>query len=137
MKEYIKNIFSGKKTVSLILIGLAATAFSFVYPSVSEYRDDALMLVIAVVDLILLFVNAREFSSLWTVEKENSKILNIVNALLITVMYFCLFIIISAAIYEDLLTVEYITGVLALALYIGPSLLIVLPILYGILYIFG
>ena len=137
MKEYIKNIFSGKKTVSLILIGLAATSFSFVYPSVSEYRDDALMLVIAVVDPILLFVNAREFSSLWTVEKENSKILNIVNALLITVMYFCLFIIISAAIYEDLLTVEYITGVLALALYIGPSLLIVLPILYGILYIFG
>jgi hypothetical protein len=39
--------------------------------------------------------------------------------------------------WESDLTMEKITGMLGLALGLGPSLLIVLPILYGIIYILG
>ena len=137
MKEYIKNIFSGKKTVLLILIGLAATVITFVYPAVSVYGDFFIGLCIMILDIVLLFLNARAFSSLLTRKKENSKMLDTINAFFIMLMYFCLFVMLAGFIFENALTMEEIMGAIMLAVGLGPSLLIVLPILYGILYIFG
>ena len=137
MKEYIKNIFSGKKTVLLILIGLAATVITFVYPAVSVYGDFFIGLCIMILDIVLLFLNARAFSSLLTRKKENSKMLDTINAFFIMLMYFCLFVMLAGFIFENALTMEEIMGAIMLAVGLGPSILIILPILYGIIYILG
>jgi hypothetical protein len=52
-------------------------------------------------------------------------------------MYFCLFVILASVFFEEALTMEKIMGALVLAVGLGPSILIVLPILYGIIYILG
>ena len=137
MWQYLKLIFSEKKTIFLMLAGLIATVVSFAYPKVTVHGNFIIALSIVISDAVLLFVNARTVSSLWTREKENRKMLDNINAILITVMYFCIFVILSGMFWESDLTMEKITGALGLALGLGPSLLIVLPILYGIIYILG
>jgi len=137
MLNYLKNIFSEKKTIFLMLVGIAATVITFVYPAVSVHGDFAVSLSIIILDMFLLFLNAGVVSSLFTREKESAKILNNINAVLITVMYFCIFIILAGMFFENALTMQEIMGALMLAVGLGPSLLIVLPILYGIIYILG
>ena len=137
MLNYLKSIFSERKTVFLMLAGIAATVITFVYPAVSVYGDFFIGLCIMILDIVLLFLNARAFSSLLTRKKENSKMLDTINAFFIMLMYFCLFVMLAGFIFENALTMEEIMGGIMLAVGLGPSLLIVLPILYGILYIFG
>jgi hypothetical protein len=137
MIDYIKNIFSDKKAVLLMVIGLAATVISFAYPAASAYNDGALMLVIYAADLTLLFVNARKISSIWTREKENAKKLDTVNAFFITVIYFCAFLILAYTVFEAEITFEKIMETLAFAVNLGPSLALVLPILFLLLCLFG
>jgi hypothetical protein len=137
MLNYLKSIFSERKTVFLMLAGIAATVITFVYPAVSVQGDFIIALCLMILDIVLLFVNARVISSLWIKEKENSKMLDTINAFFIMVMYFCLFVILASVFFEEALTMEKIMGALVLAVGLGPSILIVLPILYGIIYILG
>lgn len=137
MLNYLKSIFSERKTVFLMLAGIAATVITFVYPAVSVNGDFIIALCLMILDIVLLFVNARVISSLWIKEKENSKMLDTINAFFIMVMYFCLFVMLASAFFEEALTMEKIMGALVLAVGLGPSILIVLPILYGIIYILG
>jgi hypothetical protein len=71
MLNYLKSIFSEKKTIFLMLAGIAATVITFVYPAVSVYGDFFIGLCIMILDIVLLFLNARVISSLWIKEKEN------------------------------------------------------------------
>ena len=137
MLNYLKSIFSEKKTIFLMLAGIAATVITFVYPAVSVHGDFIIALCLMILDIVLLFVNARVISSLWIKEKENSKMLDTINAFFIMVMYFCLFVMLASVFFEEALTMETIMGALMLAVGLGPSILIVLPILYGIIYILG
>ena len=137
MWNYLKHIFSEKRTIFLMIVGVIATVLYFAYPKVSVNCNFVISLFIITLNIVLLFVNARTVSSLWTREKDNPKKLDTINAVLITIMYFCIFIILSGIFWESDLTMEKITGMLGLALGLGPSLLIVLPILYGIIYILG
>ena len=137
MLNYLKSIFSERKTVFLMLAGIAATVITFVYPAVSVHGDFIIALFLMILDIVLLFLNARVISSLWIKEKENSKMLDTINAFFIMVMYFCLFVMLAGFIFENALTMEEIMGALMLAVGLGPSILIILPILYGIIYILG
>lgn len=137
MLNYLKHIFSDKKTILLMIVGVIATVATFAYPKVTVHGNFIIALSIIISDMVLLFVNARIVSSLFTCEKEKRKTLDTVNAILITVMYFCISIVLSGMFWESDLTMEKITGTLMLALGLGPMLLIVLPILYCIIYILG
>ena len=71
MLNYLKSIFSERKTVFLMLVGIAATVITFVYPAVSVHGDFIIALCLMILDIVLLFLNARVISSLWIKEKEN------------------------------------------------------------------
>jgi hypothetical protein len=137
MMDYIKNIVFRKKTILLMLAGIAATILSFVYPETSAHTNEGIIFAITFVDIFWLLVNAHTVSSMLTSEKENAKRLDTINAFLIAVMYFCAFLMIAYTIFETDIAFEQIMETLSLAVKLGPCLLIVLPILFLIFCIIG
>lgn len=136
MIEYIIDILFDKKWLFRVLTGIAATAVSFIYPYVSVSPIDAIIYALMLADAALLFSGARYLSSLFTWEKENAKKLDSINAFFIILMYFSLFIIISGLLFEAL-TLEIVKKALMLALFLGPCILLVLPVLWLILAFFA
>ncbi|MBQ8447903.1 MAG: hypothetical protein IJX27_03100 [Clostridia bacterium] len=136
MIEYITDVLFDKKGLFLVLTGIAATAVSFIYPYISVSPVNAIIYALMLADAALLFSDARFLSSLFTSEKENKEKLDIINAVFIMLMYFSLFIIIAGFLF-DTLTLEIVKGALGLALLLGPCILLVLPVLWLILTIFG
>ena len=133
MIDYIKLIFGEKKLIFLIISGVIATALSFIYHFASEYADPLITCLLMIPDAVLLFFNARAISSLWSVGKANAKKLDTINAFFITIMYFCLAVIIASFFCDQALTQEILVNTLFFAVLLGPCLILLLPLLYLVL----
>ena len=123
----MKNIFKeNPKLYILLVLGVILSIFSFVY----EYAIDTdiifITYVLIVVDVLLLLINMFYLSYLL-----NNKVgKSIVNAILLSLLYFVCIVGVIMGMAEESAGLNLLLNSIRVLVYLGPSIIILLPIIY-------
>ena len=126
MKQLIKSL----KELILIIVGLIATIFSYVYYFILENPKNSILIIICAIDLIIFFLNAYVFALCF----NKSKIMTIIISVAIMigfVLFFELFVILASVGSDKIIfTWDLFCKVFLVALFASPSLILLLPVLW-------
>ena len=117
----------------LIAICILSTTLSFVLYFTNDNLGKEIIIIIDVLDFILLSFNAFYLSKL--IDNDKRKI--VLNTILFVLGYLLLFLCIGSYIIGDKMNLEILFTIFQLALFVGPVLLLALPLIYLILLVIG
>lgn len=123
----MKNIFKENPKLFILLgLGISLSIFSFVY----EYAIDTdiifITYVLIAVDVLLLLINMFYLSYLL-----NNKIgKSIVNAILLSLLYFVCIVGVIMGMAEESAGLNLLLNSIRVLVYLGPSIIILLPAIY-------
>lgn len=121
MKSFIKE---NQKILIFIIVGIIFTTVSFVleygYPSLKKN----ILTFIIFIDSILLICNTCIISC----SVSNTKKKKYLNSILFPLFYLLFFLTIGTYLVDDKINITLFIGIIKIALYIGPVIIIMLPI---------
>lgn len=123
MKTLFKNNY---KIVWLIIIGIMLSVISFVYEYAINYSNYLIKYSIFIIDLILLMINFYYLSYLYTKEFCRS----IINSIIFSLLYFTFITGVILCLAEDSASLELLIGTIRILIYLAPSIIILLPVIY-------
>lgn len=123
----MKNVFKeNPKLFILIGLGIPLSIFSFVYEYVINYDNLLITYTLMSIDLILLLINMFYLSYLL-----NNKIgKSIVNAILLSLLYFVGIVGVIMGVAEGSEGLNLLLNSIRVLVYLGPSIIILLPVIY-------
>jgi len=116
-----------KIIIGIFITGFIASIFSFIYFYVCDY-DFKILVIINIIDVILLIINVVILICL--LELDSKKL--VINTILTTLIYYCIFMSVGLAMFKENITINNIINVFEFAVFLGPSLIILVPIYYVI-----
>ena len=116
-----------KIIIGIFITGFIASIFSFIYFYLCDYNFKILV-IINIIDVILLIINVVILICL--LELDSKKL--VINTILTTLVYYCLFMSVGLAMYKENIIINSIINVFEFAVFLGPSLIILVPIYYVI-----
>ena len=126
----MKQLIKSRKELILIIVGLIATIFSYVYYFILENPKNSILIIICAIDLIIFFLNAYVFALCF----NKSKIMTIIISVAIMigfVLFFELFVILASVGSDKIIfTWDLFCKVFLVALFASPSLILLLPVLW-------
>ena len=126
----MKQLIKSRKELILIIVGLIATIFSYVYYFILENPKNSILIIICAIDLIIFFLNAYVFALCF----NKSKIMTIIISVAIMigfVLFFELFLILASVGSDKIIfTWDLFCKVFLVALFASPSLILLLPVLW-------
>ena len=130
----MKNVFKENPKLFILLgLGIPLSIFSFVY----EYAIDTdiifITYVLIAVDVLLLLINMFYLSYLL-----NNKIgKSIVNAILLSLLYFVCIVGVIMGMAEESAGLNLLLNSIRVLVYLGPSIIILLPVIYILCLVLG
>ena len=126
----MKQLIKSRKELILIIVGLLATIFSYVYYFVLENPKNSILIIICAIDSIIFFLNAYVVALCFNKSKIMTIIISV--ALMIGfVLFFELFVILASVGSDKIIfTWDLFCKVYLVALFASPSLILLLPVLW-------
>ena len=123
----MKNVFKENPKLFILLgLGIPLSIFSFVYEYVINYDNLLITYSLMSIDLILLLINMFYLSYLL-----NNKIgKSIVNAILLSLLYFVGIVGVIMGMAEGSEGLNLLLNSIKVLVYLGPSIIILLPVIY-------
>ena len=123
----MKNVFKENPKLFILLgLGIPLSIFSFVYEYVINYDNLLITYTLMSIDLILLLINMFYLSYLL-----NNKIgKSIVNAILLSLLYFVGIVGVIMGMAEGSEGLNLLLNSIRVLVYLGPSIIILLPVIY-------
>ena len=123
----MKNVFKENPKLFILLgLGIPLSIFSFVYEYVINYDNLLITYTLMSIDLILLLINMFYLSYLL-----NNKIgKSIVNAILLSLLYFVCIVGVIMGMAEESAGLNLLLNSIRVLVYLGPSIIILLPVIY-------
>lgn len=126
----MKNIFKSRKELILIIAGLVLSVISYISYFMPKNTNLILLTILCIIDFIFFFLNAYIVSRCF----DKSKVLTIIISILIMFGFIMLFeilvILLSIDSTKIILSWGLIHKVFLMSLFAGPSLIILLPVIY-------
>ena len=123
----MKNVFKENPKLFILLgLGIPLSIFSFVYEYGINYDNLLITYTLMSIDLILLLINMFYLSYLL-----NNKIgKSIVNAILLSLLYFVGIVGVIMGMAEGSEGLNLLINSIKVLVYLGPSIIILLPVIY-------
>ena len=123
----MKNVFKENPKLFILLgLGIPLSIFSFVFEYVINYDNLLITYTLMSIDLILLLINMFYLSYLL-----NNKIgKSIVNAILLSLLYFVCIVGVIMGMAEESAGLNLLLNSIKVLVYLGPSIIILLPVIY-------
>ena len=117
-----------KEMVTLIIIGVILSTISFLYYFLLGNPIKEVLYVLCAIDLILFFINAYNMA---LIEQKN-RITTIIIALLIMIAFFAFFELVVLCASNNTFTFDMnlFLNVLLVGIFLSPSIIILLPVIY-------
>ena len=123
----MKNVFKENPKLFILLgLGIPLSIFSFVFEYVINYDNLLITYTLMSIDLMLLLINMFYLSYLL-----NNKIgKSIVNAILLSLLYFVCIVGVIMGMAEGSEGLNLLLNSIKVLVYLGPSIIILLPVIY-------
>jgi len=126
----MKKIFKSQITMYiLIIIGLIATVFSFIFMKIIKTDTSIINNIIILFDILLLLINMFYLSY----KVSNNLLKSLFNSFTYSIIFLLFFTGIGLMVSEDNASFTVMLNILKILIYLGPSIIILLPIIYIIL----
>ncbi len=123
----MKTLFKeNPKIIILIIIGLLLSLLSFIFEYAINYDNSIITHTIMTVDIILLLINFFYLSYL--LNKKVGK--SIVNSIIFSLIFFVGITGVIMCMAEDSASLELMIGTIKVLIYLAPSIIILLPVIY-------
>lgn len=123
----MKDKILKKILIGIGIFGVIASIFSFIYFYACDYNF-YLLVIFNILDIILLLFNVVILIIALDLESKKT----VINTILLTLIYFSVFMGIGLALFEENITINNVINVFEFAVFLGPSLILLLPIYYVI-----
>ena len=124
------NIIKQRKVLILIIVGLLLSVMSYIYYFMSKNKNTLPLILFCITDIVFFFINSYTISKCF----DKSKIFTILisfSIMLGFILFFEVFVIIfSLKSTKIILSWNLVYNVFIIALFTGPSLIILLPIIW-------
>lgn len=114
------------KLISLIILGILFSSFSFIFEYAINYENPIIIQLIMIIDIVLLLINMYYLS--YILNKKVGK--SIINSIIFSLIYFTFITGIIIWMSEDSASLELLIGTLKFLIYLAPSIVILLPVIY-------
>ena len=123
----MKTLFKeNPKIIILIIVGILLSSLSFVFEYAINYNNLIITHSIMAVDIILLLINFFYLSYL--LNKKVGK--SIVNSIIFSLLFFVGITGVIMCMAEDSASLELMIGTIKVLIYLAPSIIILLPVIY-------
>ena len=123
----MKTLFKeNPKIIILIIVGILLSSLSFVFEYAINYNNSIITHSIMAVDIILLLINFFYLSYL--LNKKVGK--SIVNSIIFSLLFFVGITGVIMCMAEDSASLELMMGTIKVLIYLAPSIIILLPVIY-------
>ena len=123
----MKTLFKeNPKIIILIIVGILLSSLSFVFEYAINYNNLIIPHSIMAVDIILLLINFFYLSYL--LNKKVGK--SIVNSIIFSLLFFVGITGVIMCMAEDSASLELMIGTIKVLIYLAPSIIILLPVIY-------
>ena len=123
----MKTLFKeNPKIIILIIVGLLLSCLSFIFEYAINYDNSIISYSIMVVDIILLLINFYYLSYLLSNKVGKS----IVNSMIFSLLFFVGITGVIMCMAEDSASLELMLGTIKVLIYLAPSIIILLPVIY-------
>lgn len=123
----MKTLFKeNPKIIVLIIVGILLSSLSFVFEYAINYNNLIITHSIMAVDIILLLINFYYLSYL--LNKKVGK--SIVNSIIFSLLFFVGITGVIMCMAEDSANLELMIGTIKVLIYLAPSIIILLPVIY-------
>ena len=123
----MKTLFKeNPKIIILIIVGILLSSLSFVFEYAINYNNLIITHSIMAVDIILLLINFYYLSYL--LNKKVGK--SIVNSIIFSLLFFVGITGVIMCMAEDSASLELMIGTIKVLIYLAPSIIILLPVIY-------
>ena len=123
----MKTLFKeNPKIIILIIVGILLSSLSFVFEYAINYNNSIITHSIMAVDIILLLINFFYLSYL--LNKKVGK--SIVNSIIFSLLFFVGITGVIMCMAEDSANLELMIGTIKVLIYLAPSIIILLPVIY-------
>ena len=123
----MKSLFKeNPKIIILIIVGILLSSLSFVFEYAINYNNSIITHSIMAVDIILLLINFFYLSYL--LNKKVGK--SIVNSIIFSLLFFVGITGVIMCMAEDSASLELMMGTIKVLIYLAPSIIILLPVIY-------
>lgn len=123
----MKTLFKeNPKIIILIIVGVLLSSLSFVFEYAINYNNSIITHSIMAVDIILLLISFFYLSYL--LNKKVGK--SMVNSIIFSLLFFVGITGVIMCMAEDSASLELMIGTIKVLIYLAPSIIILLPIIY-------
>ena len=123
----MKTLFKeNPKIIILIIVGILLSSLSFVFEYAINYNNLIITHTIITVDIILLLINFFYLSYL--LNKKVGK--SIINSIIFSLLFFVGITGVIMCMAEDSANLELMIGTIKVLIYLAPSIIILLPVIY-------
>lgn len=123
----MKTLFKeNPKIIILIIVGVLLSSLSFVFEYAINYNNSIITHSIMAIDIILLLINFFFLSYL--LNKKVGK--SMVNSIIFSLLFFVGITGVIMCMAEDSASLELMIGTIKVLIYLAPSIIILLPIIY-------
>ena len=123
----MKTLFKeNPKIIILLIVGILLSSLSFVFEYAINYNNSIITHSIMAVDIILLLINFFYLSYL--LNKKVGK--SIVNSIIFSLLFFVGITGVIMCMAEDSANLELMIGTIKVLIYLAPSIIILLPVIY-------
>ena len=126
----MQQLMNTRKKYILIITGLIATIFSYLYYFVFQNPNNIIFIIICTIDLVIFFINAYIIAS----NDNKFRIRTIIIALAIMIGFVLIFELVTAFAIIDsdkiTFTWDLFYDVFLVALFASPSLILLLPVIW-------
>ena len=123
----MKTLFKeNPKIIILIIVGILLSSLSFVFEYAINYNNLIITHSIMAVDIILLLINFFYLSYL--LNKKVGK--SIINSIIFSLLFFVGITGVIMCMAEDSANLELMIGTIKVLIYLAPSIIILLPVIY-------
>lgn len=123
----MKTLFKeNPKIIILIIVGVLLSSLSFVFEYAINYNNSIITHSIMAVDIILLLINFFYLSYL--LNKKVGK--SMVNSIIFSLLFFVGITGVIMCMAEDSASLELMIGTIKVLIYLAPSIIILLPVIY-------
>ena len=123
----MKTLFKeNPKLIILIIVGILLSSVSFIFEYAINYNNSIVTHIIMIIDTILLLINLYYLS--FMLNKKVGK--SIINSIIFSLLFFVGITGVIMCMAEDSASLELMIGTIKVLIYLAPSIIILLPVIY-------
>ena len=123
----MKTLFKeNPKLIILIIVGILLSSVSFIFEYAINYNNSIITHIIMITDTILLLINIYYLS--FMLNKNVGK--SIINSIIFSLLFFVGITGVIMCMAEDSASLELMIGTIKVLIYLAPSIIILLPVIY-------